>query len=129
MKGDPLKLRELCPRWEECLNSLEGEFQSQEEAEAYLAYNHCCGCIYCVLLRHKVGCGDECEVRQRYPQYRDDEAMFNLAVSWDPEEVADDLVEQGVEPTLENVLEEGIKRQIAETLRLRKLIEKEGASE
>ena len=108
---------------------MDGEFTSLEEAEAYLAYNHCCGCIYCVLLRHKVGCGDECEIRQKYPQYRDDQAMFNLAISWDPQEIYDELYEEhGEPPTTIEVLEEGVRRQIAKAAQLRRLI-KEASEE
>lgn len=125
MKGDPMKLKELCPDWNKCLDSVMGEFDFScvEEAEAYLAYNCCCGCAVCVLLRHKVGCGDECEIRQKYPQYRDDDALFGLAVSWDPAEIAEELEEQGIPATMEEVFEEGVKRQMERSKQLKKLME------
>ena len=102
MKGDPLRLKELCPEWDKCLDEhmQEFEFESVEEAEADLAYNYCCGCVYCVLLRHKVGCGDQC-IRKKLPQYQDDEELFNIAVSWDPEEIYEELYEEhGMEPDI-----------------------------
>lgn len=128
MKGDPLRLKDLCPDWQKCLDRVweEASFSSEEEAEAYLAYEWCCGCIVCVLLRDKVGCGDECHVRQRYPQYRDDEALFSLAVAWSPEDIYEELEDEwGVEPDLEEVFAEGIRRQIEKEMKLRRAMSKE----
>ena len=124
MKGDPLRLKYLCPDWEKCLDRVweEASFSSEEEAEAYLAYNWCCGCVVCVLLRDKVGCGDECHIRQRYPQYRDDEALFSIAAGWSPEDIYEEL---GFEPDLEEVFAEGIRRQIEKEMKLRRAMSKE----
>jgi hypothetical protein len=126
MKGDPLKLKKLCPEWDKCLDEhmQEFEFESVEEAEADLAYNWCCGCVHCVLLRHKVGCGDECHVRKKYPQYQDDDALFNIAVSWDPEEIYEELYEDyGMEPDLLEIVKEGIRRQREKAKQLNKILE------
>ena len=125
-----MKLKELCPDWNECLENCwaEFEFETREEAENFLAYNNCCGCIQCVLLRKQVGCGDNCWIRERYPQYRNDEEMFSLSVGFDPEEILDELREQyGYEPTIEDVFEEGIKQQIQREKVLRKAMKKEAS--
>ena len=130
MKGDPTKLKKLCPKWYKCLEDhmQEFEFESIEQAEADLAFNWCCGCVYCVLLRNKVGCGDECHVRQKYPQYQDDDALFNVAVSWDPEEIYEEIYEEyGMEPDLLEVVKEGVRRQREATKKLIQAMEGEGA--
>ena len=121
MNGDPTKLKTLCPYWDECLDSLlsEYDYDDEEKAEIDLAYQNCCGCVVCVLLRHKVGCGNDCFERKNYPQYQDDDELFNIAVSWDPEEIYEELYEEhGMEPDIVEVVKEGVRRQQEATKKL-----------
>ena len=72
------KASENCPNWQYCL-----KHQAQEchmnywMAAGILESYRCCGCDACVLLRHRMGCGDACFIRRRWPQYRDDEKMLS----------------------------------------------------
>ena len=96
MKGDPLKLKHICPDWEQCLASYIEQYgaKSIEDAEAELADNECCGCIKCVLFRHKVGCGDDCAMR-KYPQYDvPDEVLLQHACGVDLDEIIEELEEE-----------------------------------
>jgi len=62
MKGDPLKLKEFCPWWDECLGNFIEEYECGDvkNAEVDMAHQKCCGCVVCVLFRREVGCDDEC---------------------------------------------------------------------
>ncbi len=96
MKGDVKKIKIVCPEYQECLDNHieEFEYSDFENAEFDLISNTCCGCIRCILLRHKIGCGDDCYMRKTYPQYQDDRLMFQLATGVDEDEVIEFLEEE-----------------------------------
>ena len=137
MKGDPLKLKHICPDWEDCLDEYIEEYgaRSLEAAEEELAYNECCGCIKCVLFRMKVGCGDDCYMRQKYPQYNvPDEVLLQHACGVDIDEVIEWLEEENeydpvnaVPITEAWVIEEAANRLAIRKKQLLEALEKEVA--
>ena len=74
-------MERICPDFDECHNRSDEEYIEPD----------CCGCCHCVLLRFKVGCGNNCFVRRKYPQYLDDYQNFQLATSVDLDEVESEL--------------------------------------
>ena len=120
------KIMFYCPEWEKCFEDHCSEYGEHEFSEFDMAFNECCGCIHCVLLRDKVGCGDECHIRKKYSQYQNDEEMFSIAIGFDPEEIMDELEDEyDEEPTMDEVFQEGIRRQYEKEKQLRKAMERQ----
>jgi len=139
VNADPLKLKHICPDWEECLASYIEQYgaKSIEAAEKEMADNECCGCLKCVLFRHKVGCGDDCYMRKHYPQYNvPDEVLLQNACVVDIDKIIEDLEEENeydpvnaVPITEATILEEAMYRIAVKKRQLLEALGKEEAGE